>query len=768
MIGFGFSVFTQAILGAGGFAKGSSLALDFTSGNRTLDPRITFSRTTNATVTGSNGLIQSAPMNLLTFSEQFDNAAWTKSSSSVVANTTAAPDGTLTADTLTAAAANGFVYQVFSAAAATYTFSVWIKSVSVGITLELNLHTNTGASSVGAAIVTTTGSWQRVSVTGTFTSASASAWATIGGNASFSTGETLYIWGAQLELGSTATTYNPTTVKNLLGYTEHFDNAAWTKSNASISATKVDDIYGQPFAQKLVASTASSTHFTSGDATVVSGTKYTASIYVKAAEYSTAIIGFLASTGFSTTTSVLVNLAEGTVSAGTGTPLSSAIANVGNGWYRVSVVLAATASGTGSIYIAAVNGTTYADRTVAGDGTSGIYIFGAQLSDSASVDPYVYNPVAAPASTAYYGPRFDYDPVTLAPKGLLIEEQRTNLLVRSEELDNASWTKAESSVSANAAVSPGGSVTADKLIASTVATTHLTTQSPTVVSGTTYTFSVHLKAAEYGAALVGFVGSSGFGTTSSIVVNLATGAISAGTGTLLSSSAVSTGNGWWRVAVSLAASASAAGSVYVAVINGTTFADRLNAGDGTSGIYVWGAQLEAGAFATSYIPTVASQVTRAADNASMIGANFSSWYNATEGTLYADVVIGQDNDGSRFFANIDDGTNSNAIDIRSGSITTIGGIVSSGGTQQANMASTAPAIGATAKNAVAYKINDFAFCCNNQAVVVDTLGSVPVTPTKFSIGSYNGGAGNFVNSTIKRIAYYPRRLSNSELQGITS
>ena len=944
MIGFGFSVFTQAILGLGGGFRGSALNLDFTSGSRTLDPRVTFSRTTNATLTNSAGLVSYAPHNLLTYSEQFDNAFWTKTAVTISANSTAAPNGTLTADKIVEGTASSThrIFQNMAGATSACTFSVYAKSaertkvelyasgtISTGCGFDLStgttyVNTVNSANQVAGTITSVGNGWYRCSIPvniGSDNRVYLSDGTTTNYTGNGVSG--LYIWGAQLEIGSTATTYNPTTVKNLLGYTEHFDNAAWTKSNAFVQTNLLlqsQNFENASWAKQAGAAVTSDTT-TAPDGTVTadtlqnvngvssvailqlvtlqSATSYTKSIWLRAGTTGTVVLGAFASgflaasatiesgpgtvsgsslitvsglsasewtrvrytvTGTGVSTSFYVypettgsgtgkniilwgaqlvqgtsagdykatyataaavgysdiygqpfaqkiiedtaNTAHGVVqlvgsadsfkmmtlyakaasagrflqfyctgsvayanfdlTSGTVTASSScttSIQDVGNGWYRCSM-LPTDAKNYNYVALIINSGTAGRNPAYTGDGTSGIYIFGAQLSDSASVDPYVYNPVAAPTAQAYYGPRFDYDPVTLAPKGLLIEEQRTNLVLRSEEFENASWTKAESSVTANAAVSPDSATTADKLIASTAATTHLTTQAPTVVSGTTYTFSVNLKAAEYGAALVGFVGSSGFGTTSAIVVNLTTGAISAGTGTLLSSSAVSTGNGWWRVSVSLAASASAAGSVYVAVINGTTFADRLNAGDGTSGIYIWGAQLEAGAFATSYIPTGASQVTRIADSASMIGNNFARWYNVNEGSAFVDVLLPSTALVDGYPLRI---SGANALVFGYKDVGTIVRPI------------TGTVAGAGLSTTAAYKASGaYSFTANEKIGAVNGALATPLTTTgafgqntAAEIGGFSAGAGK-LNGTIKRIAYFPRRLSNAELQGITS
>ena len=159
-----------------------------------------------------SALLEPQRTNLALRSQEFDNSSWIKNGASVTANTTTSPDGETNADTVTSSASNGFVYQTFSASAATtYTFSVWVKAVSSNVTFELNLYSNGSGLTIATAIVTATGTWQRVSVTGTYALASANAWITIGGNSSFSTGETIYIYGAQLEQGSYPTTYIPTT-----------------------------------------------------------------------------------------------------------------------------------------------------------------------------------------------------------------------------------------------------------------------------------------------------------------------------------------------------------------------------------------------------------------------------------------------------------------------------------------------------------------------------------------------------------------------------
>lgn len=184
------------------------------------------------------------------------------------------------------------------------------------------------------------------------------------------------------------------------------------------------------------------------------------------------------------------------------------------------------------------------------------------------------------------------------------------------------------------------------------------------------------------------------------------------------------------------------------------------------------AQLEVGAFATSYIPTVASQVTRAADAASMTGKNFSSWFNQVEGTIYAEGVLNNDaTTGAqiRRLVDINNGTNDNQIAYGRASTATdirVKYTVSAVNLNGTN-GQTVDGVFPSAKVAAAFKAGDYAFSPNGLPVTTSTAANVPVV-SRLDIGndatlSTSGAA----NGTIKRIAFYPLRLSNAQLQALT-
>jgi hypothetical protein len=563
--------------------------------------------------------------------------------------------------------------------------------------------------------------------------------------------------------GSTATFYDGKTVakaeENLLLQSQTFDNASWVKSASSITANNTTAPDGTSTADNLIENNTNAIHYTYQTSVSVAGV-YTFSCYLKA---NTRTLAFMY--GFNLATSIayfdLSTGVLGTVS-GTGSP-SATITSVGNSWYRCTLTATVPANSNFGI------GLTTADNTssYAGDGTSSIYIWGAQLEQRSSVTAYtatttapITNYIPALQTAASGVARFEHNPVTRESLGLEIEEQRANLLLQSEDLDTT-WSETRATLSLNSRVSPAGTLTADRLIASTDNDTHFTTQTFTGTA-VAHTFTVYAKAAGLNhVALRLFNGTSQVGLAYYNLSTGATGTVTAGTASI-----TSVGNGWYRCALTatLAASASCTADIYLAS------ADNTNsfAGNAFDGVSLWGAQLEAGAFATSYIPTTSATVTRSADAASMTGTNFSSWYRADAGTLYGEGSCPNDSvNTDRVIAFINNGTNANGYVIRfAGSTKTSQTYGSNGSAANQWIIEGSSLIGASAKMAVGYAINNVGFAVNNTLVGTDSLAIVGAV-NQLNIGQQSAGI-NPLCGTIKKLAYYPLRLTNSELQGLTT
>ena len=456
-------------------------------------------------------------------------------------------------------------------------------------------------------------------------------------------------------------------------------------------------------------------------------------------------------------------------------------------------------TGTGNIDIAADNGTwntetisgTWARYDVtqtpaAGSTTAGIRVvtsgdaievWGAQLEQrdaltdyTATTDQPITNYIPALQTAASGEARFDHDPTTFESLGLLIEESRTNLVVRSQELDNASWTKTRSSVTANTIVAPDGTLTGDKLVEdSTVTNTHFVWQAASVTSGVAVTFSVYAKAAENGRVSLCFANTGAFSAAQRATFNLSTGAVVVDQGTPTTAVAILS-DGWYRCSMTASPTSTASATCQIYLDDGTGV---VISGDGYSGIYLWGAQLEAGAFPTSYIPTVASQVTRSADAASMTGTNFSSWYRQDEGTVYVNysapnlgsLIISDpylvgfsggalSSSAPRISLRLEDADNSVNLQVTD----------ASGSGVSANITGGIPANLTDSRVSAAYAVNDFAISVFDNAVVTDTSGYVAAGGiTHLHLGHDTGS----LNGHIKKFAYYPKRLSNATLQALT-
>jgi len=443
----------------------------------------------------------------------------------------------------------------------------------------------------------------------------------------------------------------------------------------------------------------------------------------------------------------------------------------------------------------------------------------------------------------------------------LIKTAVTNLLLRSEEFDNASWTKQSSvSVSANTTISPDGALTADTVTADQSFNIF---QNVAATVSTTYTNSVYIKAGTATSMML----RDDTGAGRHIVFNPSTGVITATSGTLVSSGSQALNNGWYRYFMTYVADTTpvrgmlrpiSAGSAqtyiawgaqieaastvgeYIPTTSTINSAPRfthdpttgeslgllveeartnllLNSGTlstqsatvtavahtlsftGTGTITLTGtstagplvgtgtgeanrvsltftptagsltltvsgtvtnAQLEAGASPTSYIATAGATATRAADVASITGSAFSSWYRQDEGTVFAEAsgpavnsticAISNNTNSERILLDI--ATNSKRL------------IVSNGGTQQANI--TRPyTYGTITKTSAAFVLNSFQIADSGLLGTEDTVGTMPIVD-RLNIGASAVGS-LLINGTIKRLTYWPTRLSNSTLQAIS-
>lgn len=224
--------------------------------------------------------------------------------------------------------------------------------------------------------------------------------------------------------------------------------------------------------------------------------------------------------------------------------------------------------------------------------------------------------------------RFDY--TNGSCPSILVEPQRTNLFTYSEQFNNGAWSKINSTVASNTTTAPNGTLTADSLIDNSTNTIHVISNSG---GGTgVFTFSFYAKANTLNR--IGLLTDAAVNTnlaSTAQVFDLLNGTV-VNTISGVTASIETLANSWFRCSVTLNSLNS--GSYFITCIKTGTNIGYVGSGES---VYIWGAQLEAGANATSYIPTVASAVTRNADVISKSG--IADLIGQTEGTIFCDVNL---------------------------------------------------------------------------------------------------------------------------------
>jgi hypothetical protein len=720
-----------------------------------------------------------AKTNLAEYSQRFEqprgvtNSTGLNGGSSIHPNNISAPDGLTTADKFTRGGTGTGKYQnvlvtTKAASSLTYTYSIHFKKddaryVSMRMQgvyparadVVFDLDTGTivvpasvvsGYVSASSTITSINGGWYRCTLTATTNSdtnlqinySCSAETSQIDGTSSVI--NSVYVWGAQLEEGAALTEYTSsvetfvsrassatfvddatglikTTPVNLLQYSEAFDNTYWTKTNSlQVTADQATAPDGLTTADLLTRTG----HQQVAYAVLDAGT-YVFSVFAKANTSSKVTLA--SSVGFAGQ-SVVFDLSAGTAGSVTNyisgsnstISLSSpSIQNVGNGWYRCSVVVTTT-----------VNRALHVEPGDLTNTAASAFFWGAQAEEGTTATPYIKT-----TSTISGAARFENNQ-------LILEESRTNFVLNSDSVQGSTLGSPILNSTASV-VSPRGITETVRQLGRDVQAGGAQTWRVGSTSGgtpnTTYAISFYAKTV------------SGETTTINIDIN--------DLSPLEGQETTITGE-WTRI-IKTGGSRN----------NALRFFDMNMRSSTSEEFYVFGAQIEAGDFATSYISTGGSSVTRAADvSTTALGVN--SFHNQSEGTLFVEALdYAHPITGTALVPfSYSDNSFTNLIQLggSTGSNVFNFDIISGGSQSRVTLGNYSSN---KLKSAGAYKVADQAGSLDGAPVVDTSPSSIPSTINRLDIGNNHTG-GLHINGRIKRFTYFNTRLSDDKLKSITT
>jgi hypothetical protein len=389
---------------------------------------------------------------------------------------------------------------------------------------------------------------------------------------------------------------------NLLQQSETFDNATWTKTGIAVTANaSANPLTGLTNADNLVAENVNNFHYINQAITFTSD-ESTIFVYAKANGYTWLVIDTGLSNRFA-----YFNTTTGLVGT-TGSSSTATIESVGNGWYKCILSFTAIA-GSSNIYLSVRNADNGGSFT--GNGTGGILVYGAQLNIGSTAKPYF------PTTDRLNVPRLTYQNGGGGCPSLLLEKQSTNLVVQSNDM--TTWTNGAGTMTKNATTSPDGTNNALSFDNSGDCSTFASASNGVyswslfVKQGTSATASIDMSDGATGDVI----------TTFTFSTKTFSGTSAGGSWSTPSASYIDLGNGWYRITLTATKNA------------GSSIGHKIIA-SGSGYTYVYGAQLEASSYPTSYIPTTSASATRVADVAQKTG--ISSLFGTNQGTFFIDLV----------------------------------------------------------------------------------------------------------------------------------
>jgi hypothetical protein len=537
---------------------------------------------------------------------------------------------------------------------------------------------------------------------------------------------------------------------NLLQYSEDFSNGYWAKYNLTITSNSTTAPNGTTTADTMLSSTATIAQVIEGAATLISGQTNTITIYAKYKD--TAFLQILVPS-FVSSQYVNFNIQTGVISGGSYTTAS--IESVGNGWFRCQFAYTSAYSGsTTAIAISLVDsGTALRGASFTGDGVKGIYIWGAQLNIGSTAKPYF------PTTDRLNVPRLTYQNGGGGCPSLLLEKQSTNLATYSEQFDNAAWVKTNATITANQIASPDGNTNAD-LLQSASSTEPRIRQTTTQTGSAAFTFSCFAKKGNVNFLILRNIAVNAVGG-SRAWFNLDTGVV----GTVnagLTASMQSYGNGWYRCIITGTTELLPTNLVDISLSS----TDNSISGSAVgSNIFIWGAQLEASSYPTSYIPTTSASATRVADACFKTG--ISSLIGQTEGTLFAELTANIT--GSTQQLELGNGTSANRVNLRLTSTNSFQLVIVQAASVVFNQTAVATfAQGQNLKIAAVYKSGAVTqMFVNGVSVLTGTAGTITGSLSAIFSGSI-GGTLDLMNSPVKQIVVFPTALTNTQAIELTT
>lgn len=371
---------------------------------------------------------------------------------------------------------------------------------------------------------------------------------------------------------------------------------------------------------------------------------------------------------------------------------------------------------------------------------------------------------------AQAAPALDYDPVSLAVRGLLVRRAETNLLGFSDQFDQFGGNVApnDTSVVANVGTAPDGTATADRLVPSTGSGSHTRFRSvASLTSGLVYTASaVAKKESSYEGFFVSLVGTA-FPAQPSVSVNLSTGALGAainGASALIEP----WGDGWYRLHCTATAGATGSGT-WRAEVRPLTGTATPYAGDGTSGALVWGTQFNAGG-PTGHIPCpTASAVARTADVVTIGGTRFAQFFRQGEGTLFVQFrpMLLPPAAAPQPVISAGDGTLNNRVEVQHRDTGLGRAAVVTGGVSQADYSGAAITLNVSNTVALSFRDNDVGFSVNGGATVTDATATIATVMTSLGFG-VNQTSSLQLDGWLQDVVFIPKATPAAELPALAA